>query len=122
MGQLKKAGHLENAITNNFENLINSLENESFKAISSSERHAGFLNNHLNRTVKELKKGITSFEKQIIFHEEKILNPSKHIKNWHELDPRQQKALIDKKWPDDIKRLTEQKDILKSILNEKIGD
>ena len=44
--------------------------NEVFRTVSISERHVGFLKNNLGRT----------FEKQIIFHEEKILNPSIHIK------------------------------------------
>lgn len=49
-------------------------------------------------------------------HEEKIANPKKFIPNWDELDPRQQRALIERKWPSDIQRQTEQLEILKRLL------
>ena len=71
---------------------------------------------------KELKKGIASFDKQIALHRDKIANPSKHIKKWHELDPRQQEALINKKWQSDIDRLTEQRDILHDVLKSKLSE
>lgn len=39
--------------------------------------------------------------------------------DWNLLDQRQQNALRNKKWPSDIKRLTEQRNILQEILNSK---
>jgi hypothetical protein len=50
-----------------------------------------------------------------------IANPEKHIPNWKSLDPRQQKALIDKKWPSDIQRQTEQLEILEGLLKKTPG-
>jgi hypothetical protein len=68
-------------------------------------RHAGFSRNYQGKQHDELRRGIDSLKKQIAEHKDKIANPEKYIPNWKSLDPRQQKALIDKKWPSDIQRL-----------------
>jgi hypothetical protein len=94
----------------------------AFRTASAGGKHAGALKIALQQSEKELKKGIASFEKQISLHRDKIANPSKHIKNWHELDPRQQEALINKKWQSDIDRLTEQRDILHDVLKSKLSE
>lgn len=41
--------------------------------------------------------------------------------DWESLDPRQQKALLEKKWPSDVARQEEQKSILQGIIKER-GD
>ncbi len=91
--------------------------NEAFRIAKEGGRHAGFLNNNVSRSIEELRKGIAKLEKQISQHQSKIDNPSSYIKDWADLDPRQQQALIEKKWPSDIKRQTEQRDILKQIVD-----
>lgn len=48
-----------------------------------------------------------------------IKKPEKYIPNFKNLDPRQQEALINKKWPSDIQRQKEQKQISEGILKEK---
>ena len=94
----------------------------AFRNASAGGKHSIFLENSLDYTTKQLEKGIASFEKQISLHQEKIANPSKYIENWDALDPRQQKALINKKWPSDIERLTEQRDILHDVLKSKLSE
>ncbi len=94
----------------------------AFRTANAGGKHAGTLKTALRQSEKELKKGIASFDKQIALHRDKIANPSKHIKNWHELDPRQQEALINKKWQSDIDRLTEQRDILHDVLKSKLSE
>ncbi len=86
--------------------------------------HSGFYKNYLNKTTKELKSGIEKLQKQIDEHTELIKNPAEMMKKldkgeWEKLDPRQQKALLEKKWPSDIQRQKEQQDILRGLLNEK---
>jgi hypothetical protein len=49
-------------------------------------------------------RGIRFIEKQIAEHESKSADPAKHIDDWVNLDPRQQAALVTKKWPGDIQR------------------
>ena len=39
--------------------------------------------------------------------------------DWDSLDPRQQKALLEKKWPSDIQRQKETIEIFKGILKER---
>lgn len=94
----------------------------AFKTASAGGKNAGTLKIALRQSEKELKKGIASFDKQIALHRDKIANPSKHIKKWHELDPRQQEALINKKWQSDIDRLTDQRNILHDVLKSKLSE
>jgi hypothetical protein len=79
-------------------------------------RHAGFLKNYAGKSPAELQKGIASLEKQIAEHQVKIADPEKFIPNFKQLDPRQQKALLESKWPGDIQRQQEQADILRGLL------
>jgi RHS repeat-associated protein len=91
----------------------------AFEIAKEGGKHAGFLKNNLTRSTEELQKGINSIEKVIAEHQSKIANPSKYIENWSKLDPRQQQSLINKKWPSDIQRQGEQRDILKNILKNR---
>ena len=72
---------------------------EAFEIASSGGRHSGFLQNYLSRGKEEIRRAIKSIEKQIAKHEGKISNPEEHIENWQELDPRQQNAIVNRKWP-----------------------
>jgi len=81
-------------------------------------RHAGFLKNYAEKSPAELQKAIASMKQQIAEHQAKIANPEKFIPHFKQLDPRQQKALIQSKWPSDIKRQQEQTAILKKLLNK----
>lgn len=76
-------------------------------------RHAGFLKTYAGKSPVELQKGIASLEKQIAEHQTKIANPENFIPNFKQLDPRQQKALLESKWPIDMQRQQEQADIFK---------
>ena len=78
--------------------------------------HSGFLKNYASKAAAEWRKGIQSIEKQIAEHRDKIANPEKFIPDFKELDPRQQKALLERKWPSDIRRQQQQLDILKGLL------
>jgi len=91
--------------------------NTAFKIAAEGGNHSGFLKNYLGKTAEQLQKGIDSFNKQIQKHLDKIDNPSKEIADFDKLDIRQQQHLVEKKWPSDIKRLKEQKDILQGLLD-----
>lgn len=84
-------------------------------------KHSGFLRNYQGRPPEELRKGITSLKKQIAEHQDKIAHPERHIPDWSSLDPRQRDALVNKKWPSDIQRQTEQLDILEALLKRVEG-
>ncbi|USG64633.1 hypothetical protein NDK47_21185 [Brevibacillus ruminantium] len=84
-------------------------------------KHSGFYKQYKGKTEDEVKKGIESINKQITEHLDKIKSPEKYIPDFKKLDSRQQEALINKKWPSDIQRQMEQRDILKGILKEVFG-
>ncbi|MDY7096184.1 MAG: RHS repeat-associated core domain-containing protein, partial [Acidobacteriota bacterium] len=81
-------------------------------------RHAGFLRNYAGRSRKEIERGIVSLEKEIAEHRAKMADPEQFIPNFHQLDPRQQEALLTKKWPRDIQRQQEQLEILQGLLDD----
>ncbi|MGC3875391.1 hypothetical protein ACPF7Z_19300 [Halomonas sp. GXIMD04776] len=91
----------------------------AFSIAKSGGKHAGFLKNNQDRPNEELAKGAAKIEKQIALHQAKIKDPAKYVEGWSKLDPRQQEALVNKKWPSDIRRQEEQRDILKGILSER---
>ncbi len=87
----------------------------AFDVAAEGGRHAGFLRNYLGKSSKELERGIASIEREIATHLDKIKNPAKHIEGFDKLDPRQQQAPINKRWPSDIQRQREQLEMLKSL-------
>lgn len=91
---------------------------KAYEIASQGGKHSGFYKQYINKPVDQIKKGINKLKKQIGLHQEKIKNPTKHIKDFYDLDPRQQQALINKKWPSDIQRQQEQLNILEDILKE----
>lgn len=82
-------------------------------------KHAGFLKNYIDKPTPQIERGIGSIEKQIAEHQAKIRNPGAHIDDWASLDPRQQQALLNSKWPGDVARQQEQLDILRRILESR---
>ncbi|MED0681371.1 hypothetical protein P4S83_18405 [Aneurinibacillus thermoaerophilus] len=93
--------------------------NNAYDIAKSGGKHSGFYKQYINKSPEQIRKAINSINKQIAEHQDKIKNPEKYIPNFRNLDPRQQQALIHKKWPSDIKRQMEQKQILEGILKSK---
>jgi hypothetical protein len=91
----------------------------AFDIAKNGGKHSGFYKQYVNKSDEEIRKGIQSIEQQIAEHQDKIRNPEAHIPNFKNLDPRQQEALINKKWPSDIQRQMEQKEILEGILRSR---
>jgi hypothetical protein len=81
-------------------------------------RHKGWAKEMAKRSTTELQRGIRSLEKEIKLHEAKINNPRQHTNNWDSMRPEQQQSLL-KRWPQDIARQQEQKNILEVILRER---
>lgn len=121
IAQLKQAGKLENAINNGLEKLVSQSESEVLKSAINQNRHVKMVRDYLDKPAKEIQKGINSYEKQIALHKDKIANPTKHYPHWDKLDPRQREALINKKWPAEIQGYEEQKNVLQSILKERLS-
>lgn len=121
MAQLKKAGKLEGAINSRLEKIVSQSESEVLKSAINRNKHVKMVESYLDKPTKEIQKGINSYEKQIAIHKDKIANPTKHYPDWEKLDPRQCEALTNKKWPVEIKGYEEQRDLLQSILKERLS-
>lgn len=88
---------------------------DAYDVAAAGGKHAGFLKNYEGRSPQEIDRGIRSIEREIAEHEAAIRDPRTKIPNWDELDPRQQVALVTKKWPSDIARQQEQLAILRRL-------
>ncbi len=94
-------------------------QGEAYEVAKAGERHRAFYQLYMRRSSEEIGRGIRSLERRLREHRQKIHEPEKNVSGFVRLDPRQQQALIERKWPADIQRLQEQKDILGGILRER---
>lgn len=92
---------------------------EAYIAAKNGGRHADLIPKFSEKPIKEIEKSIRSYEKLIDEHKDKIANPSKYCQDWDNFHPNRKKALIEKVWPTEIQCYTEQKDILKTILDQR---
>ena len=60
-------------------------ESEVLKATIHQNKHIKMVRDYLNKPIKEVQKGINSYENQIALHKDKITNPTKHYPNWDKL-------------------------------------
>lgn len=120
MGQLQKAGKLEQAIDSTCESWLAKSSSEAYITAKNGGKHARLIELNEGKSVKEIQKSIKSYEKLIELHKDKIANPSKYCPGWDAMDPRRQNALINKRWPAEIQCFTEEKDILQTILEQLI--
>jgi hypothetical protein len=92
---------------------------DPYEIAKAGGRHAAFYQAYRQRRAEEIRRGIRSLTRQIEAHLTKISEPERYIAGFAQLDPRQQRALIQSKWPADIQRLQEQHAILQGILRER---
>lgn len=121
MSYLKKAGMLEKNINLSLEKLSSQFQSEAIKELIKQRRHIDTITKNLMKPRKEIEKSIWSYEKLIIEHKDKIANPSKHYSDWNDLDTKRRIALLNKKWPIEIKGYEEQQKILQIILKERFA-
>ncbi len=119
VGQLKQAGKLEAAIDGACESWLAKSPSEAYIAAKNGGRHADLIPKFSEKPLKEIEKSIRSYEKLIVEHKDKIANPSKYCQDWDNFHPNRKKALVEKVWPAEIQCYTEQKDILKTILDQR---
>jgi len=92
--------------------------NHSYETAKAGGRHAEHYQNYKSKSIGELRRGIRSYTRQITLHKDKIRHPKKHYSDFDKWPIDKQKNLIAVRWPGDIVRLTEQKDILENLLKE----
>jgi hypothetical protein len=91
----------------------------AYEAAKAGGRHGGFLENYAAKSTREIQSAIRSMEENIAKHREWLRNPESKIPDFRKLDPRQQEALLNRKWPGDIQRAEEQIDVLRGILDSR---
>lgn len=88
----------------------------AFRTAARGGRHAGMLENYAEASVDALQRAAASFEERIAEHERWRIRPTEKIPGFFSLDPRHQRHLLGEKWPADIKRLREQRDIIEGLI------
>jgi hypothetical protein len=100
----------------------------AYEISKAGGKHAGHYITHINLPDKSLRKAIRSYQRRIQEHKNLIKDPKKYIEvykktkdylPWDQLYPDERVSLLGKKWPSDIKRLEEQKEILERILKNR---
>lgn len=79
-------------------------------------KHHGFYRQYLNHSSIILRRAIRSLQKRSDEHRAKIAHPERYIADFADLDPRQQEALLQNKWPQEVAQFNEQIAILRGIL------
>lgn len=88
-------------------------------AKAANGKYHGWLKQQRNLPVHLLEKAIRSFEALIADHEAWIEDPTRKNPDFYQLPTVQQKHLLEKYWPDDIRRHRDSIEILKGIIREK---
>lgn len=89
----------------------------AYEVAKAGGKHAGFFKQYLSLPDRLLEKAAHGFEKQIALHDRWIKNP--FLKLPPDFPPLEIERLVTKKWPSDIARLEEQKEIALGILKER---
>ncbi len=94
-------------------------QGNAYATAKAGGRHGAFYRLYMQRRTVEIRRGIRSLDQRIQEHREKMSDPVHNVAGYTQLDPRQQRALLESKWPADIRRLQEQRDILAGIGRER---
>ena len=94
-------------------------QRNAYETAKAGGRHGAFYRLYMQRRAEEIRRGIRSLDQRIQEHREKMRDPVHNVAGYAPLDPRQQRALLESKWPADIQRLQEQRDILEGIVRER---
>jgi len=73
------------------------------------------LKNYAGRSTAEIQKAITSHERQVALHQQKIANPAQFAERWGQMGAKEQAGLI-RHWQQDIARSQELADVLRGLL------
>ena len=95
------------------------IQGNAYETAKAGGRHGAFYRLYMHRHTAEIRLGIRSLDQRIQEHREKMSDPVHNVTGYTQLDPRQQRALLESKWPADIWRLQEQRDILAGIVRER---
>jgi hypothetical protein len=89
----------------------------AYEVAKAGGKHAGYLKQYASLPDHLVEKAVRGFEKQIAMHKSWIENP--FLKLPPNYPPKDTDILVKKKWPSDIARLEEQRDVVLGILRER---
>ncbi len=92
---------------------------DPYRAALAGGPHSGFLKLYAQKPIPELDRAVRSYEALVAEHEDKIKNPTKYVPDFSKLDPRQQRALLEREWPSQLRRQRQQLAILRRIRESK---
>lgn len=95
--------------------------NEVLEQAKNGGKHKGIYKDAQNKSKSRLQKSITSHEKQVQEHIDKLNNPEKYDADWNNKTEQHKQGLL-KKWRKDLKRNAEQAEIERRVLNERFGE
>jgi len=87
----------------------------AYELAKSGGKHAGTLRNYAGRPIVEIEKAISSYERQVAIHQQKIANPAQFVERWGEMSSQEQAGLLNK-WGADAARNQELADVLRGLL------
>jgi hypothetical protein len=93
-------------------------KSDAFQEAKSGGKHSGTYENYKDRPIQELERALDSYEKQVITHKDKILNPENYISGWEKLTLQVREGLL-RKWQSDLDRNQELADVIRGILQER---
>lgn len=101
------------------DNLESEDANAAFEeANTEGGKHAKNLENYRKKSTPEIIRAHRSYQKQVLFHEQKIQQPHVFAREWQVMSPLDRQRLI-QKWQKDIRRNQRDADIMRGILKER---
>lgn len=90
----------------------------AYNEAKAGGKHAGYLKQYASLPDHLVEKAVRGFEKQIAVHKNWIANP--FLKLPPDYPAIEIERLVSKKWPSDITRLEEQRDVALGIMKERV--
>jgi hypothetical protein len=90
----------------------------AYEIAAAGGKHAGTLRNYAGRSAAQIQKAITSYERQIALHQQKIANPAQFAERWGQMGAQEQAGLVNK-WGADAARNQELADVLRGLLESR---
>ena len=93
-------------------------EGSIYELAKQGGRHAGLLRTYQGKSTEEILRALSSYERQVELHRQKISRPEKFVKEWGKKSARAQHGLR-RHWQEDLTRNQELADIMRGILCER---
>lgn len=89
----------------------------AYEIAKDGGKHSGLLEQYTGKTTREIRKALSSYEKQVAIHKQKLVNPARFAERWSKMTAKERQGLM-RKWENDIQRNQELADIMEGLLKE----